>query len=476
MKSISVIALISSLLALPLSTKGQVNDDEEMYILSPFEVSRTGNPRDIGIRSSNQQNESYPVYNDLGGTVNDLDSTCDDQLVEAQGIDISFSVAFYDDLERVRKERLFEILDRIRTAVEADGSLHFEPGSVLIPPGDRKRLKATRKADLTSYAQFFISFDLEPGDSPFKRTMAVRRMIDNLKLDTDTTRVFYGDATPRIESPFEGLANDGTTEPLRSGSIRTSDIGATITHVTDTNHRVIQSSPLPAPVSLIKPADAVSIQFAIDVSGGNDADRQQTIEHYLGQVRDRLTSMADTRLEPGALFVRHGNQEVPFAARSSELGSQAWFRIGFPISDASEVPNRIQTIRSVVASIERDSKRSTIHFGPASLLVDNLNRYRTELISTIRKDVESMQAELANHAIVEPRFITGNSHVMFRLHSTAEIEVWIPFEYRFSSSADIQREEEKRQSEALRLEREHEVALAQAKRDIVCCAQCQKSN
>lgn len=466
MNRTSAVSLVALCALIPFPIAGQ-DDEEEVFELSPFTVEESENhgyrasSTLAGSKLSSQATstaETGVPFNDIGATIAGLGDASEAQIGQATGVTIEFAIGFYDDSEKTRRSKLIEYMELAREKVETDPKLYFEPGALRVAQGDRKKLKGQRRSALTSYAHFSVSFDIEEGASPFKRVASVRSLISSLALESEVTKVFFGDATATSESPYQALQYASSARPYTSSPAATSDLGATLSAVTDRLRRSLPMSEPQVAVTLVKPADAISVEFAIDAYEDLEGARRDALHAYLDRIHEQVTkSLPGVSFEPGAILMRQGDREGAMSKRRSAFASQAQFSLSFDIANEAAPLERIRSIRRAVGEMDFDPEATRVHYGPANLIVDDPNAYRGEILQAIHADLAKLGSDLGDRFEIEPKI--GKTRVFLRQHSATEVELWIHYDYKVISVAD-------RDLEQTKLLLEHEAALAKSQ----CCS------
>ena len=195
--------LVILLTALPLAIRGQDAADEEVTVLSPFEVSP-------------EEDRGYQASSTLAGTrmrtdLKDLASSVSVVTAQflkdttpgipqlpvtivkrAEALVIQFALATTSDKADVRNAELTAAIDAITKAVQATPGLRFEPREVFLASADRKKSLVSKGGVVTSFANFVVFADFSEGMRPYQRVKQVRDLLSGLKLATATTKVIDG--------------------------------------------------------------------------------------------------------------------------------------------------------------------------------------------------------------------------------------------------------------------------------------------
>ncbi|MBK1877525.1 hypothetical protein [Pelagicoccus mobilis] len=464
--------------ACPVHLIAQDSDEEEVFELSPFQVS---SGRNSGYRSKNTlagtrlKTDLKDVgaainvldasfFQDSGASILDIDDANESHYAYASGIIVRFAVGYYDDLEKNRRKGLTDTLAKIHEKAASDRDLYYTPGALKVSKGDRKKMKSKPKSYFTSYAHFSLSFTLEDGLSALKRVAAVRQLIAAMELDTEITKVYYGEALLLTESPFSNSAYEAPISPMIRSARATSDIGASLPYLTNVQGQKLRESIPLCSVTLIKPADSVCLKFAIDTQSGLEEERIQVLNSTLDTIRSLLDAHAGLSFIPGSILLRHGDSIGDLAKPQASFTSQAQFSVAFEVNGNLDAMQRIASIRTIVQSAKLPEAIHKVHFGSASLILDNPQAHHTEILKAIFKELADLQQSVGESFEVVPQI--QHKRVQQRRHSLTEVELWIPYDYKIESVRLRELEERK-------MMLEHERALAANQAAAHHCHHCE---
>jgi|GEM_PF-2778453 len=464
-------SLLLSLLMLSPSLPAQDSDEEDVFELSPFSVdaSRGGgylassmlSGSRINSGSSSKPQPSVLIL-DNGATINGVTGPFDPQLNSAIGVSIEFAVGFYNDYEKTRRDTLNRYLDEVEANIGADPALHFEPGAMLIPQGDRKKNKDKRRSSYTSHAYFTVSFDFSDDGSPFKRVKSIRRMIGEMELggDDEYTKMFFGSATLIQETPEFGSVSANPARSLGLRYSRTANLGVGRSQVVNALGRPMPNNLPNVPVTLVKRIDRVSVPFGLDCFSEKESERKAILEERIERIKEAVSKNPSLTFQMGSFTFNRGNQtETDAKIRSAYRGS-AQFRIAYQPEEFETTLDRVSEIRSMIDELTIESDSVALGFYQAALVVDNPETYRAEIIQAIFNDLRALDESMGESFIVEPTI--APSRVQVAQYSPTEVEVWIPYTYQVASVRE-------RALELKKLEIKHEEAMVLECSGKGCC-------
>ncbi len=210
MHPITVPSFIVILFAILTPTSiAQDSESEDIFELSPFSI-------DAGGYSTKSSLTGTRVQTNLVNTAAAIDVVTSEHLRDlpynnpttpvilikpAVALSLRFAISFYDDMEKIRKETLEDYLIKIQILVESQDGLRFEPGTLEIAQGDRKKSIRKRKSEYTSHAHFTIFADLAEGIAAFETVRNTRKLLEQLKLESEVTKLFDGPVNLVLRNP-----------------------------------------------------------------------------------------------------------------------------------------------------------------------------------------------------------------------------------------------------------------------------------
>ena len=464
-------SLLLSFLMLSPGLWAQDSDEEDVFELSPFSVdARRGGgymatTTLAGSRVSSQSSakpQPTVLLMENGATIEGLNGPFDPQLNNAIGVSIEFAIGFYNDAEKVRRDTLNRYLEEVEANIGSDPALHFEPGAMLIPQGDRKKNKDKRRSSYTSHAYFTVSFDFSDGASPFKRVKSIRRTIGELNLgdDDEYTKMFFGAANLITQTPEFGAVAGNPARSLGLRYSRAANLGVGTAPIVNALGRPIRSVAPDVPVSLVKRADQVSVAFGLDCFSEEESSRKAALESRLTRIREAVSADPRLTFQLTSFTFNRGDRNGPHSKARSAYRGSAQFRIAFDIEDSDTNLDRVGEIRSLIDGLDLESDDVALGFYQAALVVENPEVYRSEIVQAIFADLKGLDEGLGESFTVEPTI--APSRVQVAQRSPTEVEVWIPYTYKVASIRE-------RELEMKILEMKHEEAMVPNCSGKGCC-------
>ncbi len=244
-----------------------------------------------------------------------------------------------------------------------------------------------------------------------------------------------------VLSPFEVTAVDSrgyaAATTLAGNRINTSlrDVGSAVSVVTPEFLRgsVAPSAPQ-VPITLIRRADAVIIEFALS----NSADKQDLRNKELTDSVDALA--AQIKAAPGLKFenrevqLMSGNRSRSLIGKGGVVTSFANFAIFAELGDDTRLYERVKQVRALVSAAKLVGGTKVID-GPVALYLKRPNDLRKELLGKIFDDLETVKKGLGDNMEV---LVTGlNAPIRLRSCSEREVELWIDYGFTIRSVYEL---------------------------------------
>lgn len=209
-----LLGVIVVALPLPAATSTPDQEDGEVLVLNPFEVTAeedagyvaattlAGNRLRVGLKDigSGLSVVNAQFLSDTSSAVPGVPVTL---VCKADALVIQFALATTVDKHDARNRELSDHLDAIAKAAQEVPGLRFEPREVHLASGDRKRSIIGKGGAITSFAHFVIFAELSAEQRSFERIKQVRAIMDALKIDSDTTKIIDGPVGLFVRRPSQ---------------------------------------------------------------------------------------------------------------------------------------------------------------------------------------------------------------------------------------------------------------------------------
>ncbi len=263
-----------------------------------------------------------------------------------------------------------------------------------------------------------------------------------------------------------------------AGSIGAQDLlfnnfGATKANFVGLDRQPLTLQSATQPVALIKKADEVVLNMAIGFYDDLEKVRKDKLYDYLDQVQAAIEKDSSLRFTPGAMRIAQGDRKKSRSAmRRSEYTSHAFFQVAFDLGESIYPSKRIHEITRIVHKLGLESDVTRLYSGEIELVVNRPQQHRDELLQLVKGELNALREKVGEEFTVTATRI-GDS-VRLASCSQTEVALWIDYDYKLESIEEERHKEERRREaeakEALRLSREHELAMAKATTlQPVCC-------
>ena len=197
------------------------------------------------------------------------------------------------------------------------------------------------------------------------------------------------------------------------------------------------------PITLIRRADAVVIEFALS----NSADKQDLRNKELTDSADALAK--EIRQIPGLRFENRevqlisGNRQRSLIGKGEIVTSFANFAVFAELSSETRLYERVKQVRSLVSAAKLTGGTKVID-GPVALFIKRPNEMRKEILAKIFEDHEQVKKGLGPDFEV---FITGLAGpVRLRSCSENEVELWLDYTFTIRSIREMEAKKAEKKS------------------------------
>ena len=200
------------------------------------------------------------------------------------------------------------------------------------------------------------------------------------------------------------------------------------------------------PITLIRRADAVVIEFALSNSADKQDQRNKQLTDSVDALAAQIKATPGLRFENREVQLMSGNRSRSIIGKGGVVTSFANFAIFADLgADDARLYERVKQVRALVSAAKLDGGTKVID-GPVALYLKRPNDLRKELLGKIFEDYELVKQGLGADFEV---LVTGlNGPVRLRSCSEREVELWIDYSFTIRSIVDLRiREMEARRTE-----------------------------
>ena len=204
------------------------------------------------------------------------------------------------------------------------------------------------------------------------------------------------------------------------------------------------------PITLIRRADAVIIEFALSNSADKQDQRNKELTDSVDALAAKIKETPGLRFENREVQLMSGNRSRSLIGKGGVVTSFANFAVFSELGDDARLYERVKQVRALVSGAKLLGGTKVID-GPVALYLKRPNDLRKELLARIFDDLETVKKGLGENMEV---LVTGlNGPIRLRSCSEREVELWIDYGFTFRSVYELkvrEREAQARELEARR--------------------------
>jgi hypothetical protein len=189
------------------------------------------------------------------------------------------------------------------------------------------------------------------------------------------------------------------------------------------------------PVTLIRRADAVVIEFALSNSADKQEIRNQELTASVDAIAAGLKAIPGLRFENREVQLASGNRTRSIIGKGGVVTSFANFAVYAEISDDVRLYERVKQVRALVSGTRMKGDTKIID-GPVALFLKRPNDNRAELLAKIFADLETVKKGLGADFEVLVTGLSGPVHL--RSCSESEVELWLDYSFTIRSLREME--------------------------------------
>jgi hypothetical protein len=188
------------------------------------------------------------------------------------------------------------------------------------------------------------------------------------------------------------------------------------------------------PVTLIRRADAVVIEFALSNSADKQDRRNQELTDSVDALAKLIKSTPGLRFENREVQLASGNRSRSIIGKGDTVTSFANFAVFADLNPEMRLYERVKQVRNLVSSLTLSGGTKEID-GPVALFVRRPNDYRREVLTKIFEDLEQVKKGLGSDFEVLVSGLAGPMRL--RSCSESEVELWIDYSFTIRSVREL---------------------------------------
>ncbi len=189
------------------------------------------------------------------------------------------------------------------------------------------------------------------------------------------------------------------------------------------------------PVTIIRRADAVVIEFALSNSADKQDARNQELTASVELLAQAIKALPGLRFENREVQLATGNRSHSIIGKGGVVTSFANFAVFAGLGDDVRLYERVKQVRNLVATAKLKGDTKSID-GPVSLFIKRPNETRGELLAKIFADLEVVKKGLGVESEVLVSGLSGP--VQLRTCSENEIELWLDYSFTIRSRPEME--------------------------------------
>ena len=200
------------------------------------------------------------------------------------------------------------------------------------------------------------------------------------------------------------------------------------------------------PITIIRRADAVVIEFALSNSADKQDARNKELTDAVDALAKEIKAVPGLRFENREVQLMSGNRSRSLIGKGGVVTSFANFAVFADLSaEDARLYERVKQVRALVSAAKLVGGTKVID-GPVALYLKRPNDQRKDLLGKIFEDLEVVKKGLGENLEV---LVTGlNGPMRLRSCSEREVELWIDYSFTIRSIVDLRiRELEARKAE-----------------------------
>jgi hypothetical protein len=228
------------------------------------------------------------------------------------------------------------------------------------------------------------------------------------------------------------------TSTLAGTRIKTDlkDVGSAISVVTaeflqDTSPAMPQ-----VPVTVVKKADALVIQFALATTADKENARNTELNSYIESIDKAVRAVPGVRFEPREVYLASGDRKRSIIGKGGAITSFAHFVIFADLSADVRLYQRVKQVRDILAGLKIDSATTKLLDGPVGLYIRRPSQYRNEILAKVFEDLGTVKKGLGPDFEILVSGLSGG--VRMRTCSETEVELWIDYSFAIRSIRELE--------------------------------------
>jgi hypothetical protein len=190
-----------------------------------------------------------------------------------------------------------------------------------------------------------------------------------------------------------------------------------------------------SPVSIVKRAEALAIQFVLSNSNEKQVQRNKELYASLEVLVKAVGTVPGLRLEQREVRFAGGERKMLSFSKSAATNSFASVIIFSDISSDIKLSDRVKQIRDLLDKVSLTGE-TKLKDGFVGLYLKNPNQYRREILTKIFEDLSFVQKGVGSDFEVMPNGLA--QRVQVRVCSEYDLELWINYGFIIRSVRELE--------------------------------------
>lgn len=183
------------------------------------------------------------------------------------------------------------------------------------------------------------------------------------------------------------------------------------------------------PITLVKPADALAIQFVVSNSADKQERRNQELNAAVQDIKAAVQKVSGLKLEQREVRFASGDKKFLSFSRTNTT-SHANIVIFAELSPEIHLADRAKQVRDLLDGVKLTGS-TRLADGYIGLYIKNPSSYRREILTKIFEDLNFVKEGLGPE--FEIRATGLNQRVKMRACSETDVELWIDYSFVIDS-------------------------------------------
>jgi hypothetical protein len=213
------------------------------------------------------------------------------------------------------------------------------------------------------------------------------------------------------------------------------DVGSAVSVVTAQFLRDTTAAIPQVPVTIIKKADALVIQFALATTADKADARNAELNSYIEAISKAVASSSGLRFEPREVFLAGADRKRSIIGKGGAITSFAHFVVFAELGEGVRPYQRVKQVRDLVSGLKIDAATTKLIDGPVGLYLRRPGQYRNEILAKVFDDIEVLKKGLGQDFEILVSGLSGG--IRMRTCSETEVELWIDYSFAIRSVREL---------------------------------------